>query len=479
MRDLKKIKKALLIVPPTGLYIREDRCQTPIERLATVAPRPPIDLLYIAAVLEQAGVECQVRDYPMIKGDWGSLEQDLRNFHPDILILSITTPSIENDLIAAEIAKKIDPEIITIAKGAHFNYLDKATLSQFPSLDIVTRGEYELTFKDIVTQSDLTQVLGITYSVNGKIYRNPDRPFLENLDELPFPARHLIDNKMYVRPDTGEPQTTLIAHRGCPFQCIFCLSTQVAGTRLRLRSPENIIKEIQQCISSFGIKNYLFRADTFTLNKNWTMELCQKIKQAKLDIAWSTSTRVDAVDEQLLKEMKSAGCWLLAFGIETGDNSILELIGKKNSLEEARQAIKLCKKVGIKTSLYFLLGLPWESEKTFNTTVSFAKELNPDFVEFFYVYPFPGTKLYQYVVDHGLLKPGEIPKTAYDGPAFPSFYLSLSELAKLRERALLSFYFRPGYLIRTLKNAGSFKQMFNYIRYGIKQLVKSKINIFS
>ncbi|MDI6784825.1 MAG: radical SAM protein, partial [bacterium] len=381
------ITRALLIVPPTGLYIREDRCQTPLEKLKTVTARPPIDLLYIAGAIEPAGVQCQIKDYPVTGGNWDTLKQVLADFRPEIMFLSITTPSLDSDMQACKLAKEVDPNLITVAKGAHFTLLDKDALTKYPDLDIVIRGEYELTAKEVVTQPDWSKIAGITYRdkvqssklkvqnldsaisksrvsdrnleesslrPQSEIIRNPDRPFIDHLDELPFPARHLIDNQRYIRPDTGEPQTTIITNRGCPYSCIFCLSTQVAGMKLRARTPENIVAELVECVTKHQINNFLFRADTFTLNKSWILELCQKIQEAKLDIKWACNSRVDTIDSDRLNAMKHAGCWLIAFGIETGDKEMLAQIKKNATLDQAQHAIKLCKQHNLKTSIYIL-----------------------------------------------------------------------------------------------------------------------------
>ncbi|MFB3895267.1 MAG: radical SAM protein [bacterium] len=465
------IKRAILIVPPTGLYIREDRCQTPIDRLKTVTARPPIDLLYIAGAIEKAGTQCLIKDYPVIGGNWDTLQQDLESFQPEMMFLSITTPSLDSDMQACTVAKEINPNLITVAKGAHFAFLDIDTLEKYPKLDLVIRGEYEITVQELVTQSEWSKITGITYRNNkSEIIKNPDRPFIETLDSIPFPARHLIDNRLYIRPDIGEPQTTIITNRGCPYPCIFCLSTQVAGMKLRTRTSDNIVAELQECVTQHQIRNFLFRADTFTLNKTWIIELCQKIKAADLHINWACNSRVDTIDSDRLAAMKQAGCWLIAFGIETGDKAMLDKIKKSATLDQARTALRLCKQHGIKTSIYILIGLPWESKETFAASVSFAKELDPDFIEFFYAYPFPGTEFYDIAVSEKLLAPGEIPKSAYDSPAIPTLYLTKAELAKLRNQALRQFYFRPSYIIRTLRHAGSAKQIWNYIRYGFRQL---------
>jgi len=468
--------KVLLIVPPTGLFIREDRCQTPIEDLKTVALRPPIDLLYAAAGFIQGGAECKIIDYPAISKSWQTLEIDISNFAPDLIVLSITTPSLEEDLkaamIAKKIAKKISKKITTIAKGAHFNLLHRETLEKFPDLDLVLRGEYEITCSEIAQGHPLSEIAGISYrDENGEIKINPTRPFIENIDEIPFPPRELIDNNLYVRPDTMEPQTTIITNRGCPFNCIFCLSNQVSGNRDRRRSPENIIAELKECVEKFAIRNFLFRSDLFTATKNWTLELCEKIIDSKLDISWSCNSRVDTIDRELLKALKRAGCWLIAYGVESGDEESLKKMRKKYDLSCIENAIKMTYEEGIKSSIYILFGFPWDTNEDLKKSTDFACKINPDFLEIFYVYPFPGTELYKMAVEEGLLHKGEIPKSAYSAPAMPSHFLSIDELARWRRRALRQFYLRPNFIIRTLLNSGSPKILKNYIKYGFIQLV--------
>jgi len=464
-------KKVLLIVPPTGLYIREDRCQTPIEELKTIAIRPPIDLMYAGAGFEQARTLCKIEDYPAEKKSWSDFEKDLKEFQPDILVISITTPSLIDDLKACDIAKKVNPKILTIAKGAHFNIFDKETLKQFPNLDAVLRGEYEITCREIGIQTTFKDIKGITYCQNNEIIRNPDRPFCENLDELPFPARHLIKNQLYIRPDTGEMQTTLVTNRGCPYNCIFCLAQQVAGKKVRMRSPENIVAEIEECINKFGIRNFLFRSDLFTANSDWVKRLCELIIRKNLKIEWACNSRVDTLNQEMLQMMKRAGCWLIAFGVESGNEEMLKKMRKNCSVDKAIKIFPLVRASGIKSSIYFLIGFPWDTPMTMKDNIRLAKRIDPDFIEIFYVYPFPGTELYDFAVQNNLLKKGEIPKAAYSHPAMPGLYMTAQEFNKWRKKILRSFYLRPAYILRTLIRAKSPKIIQNYIKYGLVQLV--------
>ncbi|MFH1741404.1 MAG: radical SAM protein [bacterium] len=462
--------KALLIVPPTGKYIREERCQTPLDEMHTIALRPPMDLLYMAGALEKKGVVCQIRDYPAIEVSWDSFRRDIVDFQPDALVLSITTPTLSEDLIAARIAKEINPAIITISKGAHFSQLDLEALEQHPRLDIAIRGEYEETICDLAAEEPLSEIPGITHRADGQPVRTPDRPFIADLDRIPFPARHLIDNRLYFRPDTGALQATIVTSRGCPYPCVFCLAGHVAGKKARVRSPENVIAEIRECIDRHGIRDFLFRSDLFTANRKWVLDLCAAIRELGVTISWSCNSRVDTIDEEILDAMKAAGCWLIAFGVESGSPALLEKMRKATNLDVAEQSLRLCRKAGIKSSIYFVIGLPWETRETFEESVRFAKRIDPDFLEVFFGYPFYGTEFYSVAVQEGLLKEGELPLQGYNHPSLPTLSMSMEELAGLRTEFLRSFYVRPGFILRTLLNTRSPKILKNYLVYGWRQM---------
>jgi len=458
-------------VPPTGLYIREDRCQTPIEEMKTIALRPPIDLMYSAASTEQAGCECRLVDYPAEGKGWQEFEADLREFQPQVLMISITTPSLAKDVVAAEVAKQVDPSILTVAKGAHFLVCDRETLERWPALDCVIRGEYELTAAEIGKGIPLKDIAGVTWRApDGTIVQNPPRPFIEDLDSIPFPARHLVRNELYFRPDTMEPQTTIVTNRGCPHSCVYCLAPVVSGKKNRYRSVGNVLAELEECVTRFGIRNFLFRSDLFTQNKKWVIELCQAILERGLQIEWASNSRVDTIDAELLSWMKKAGCWLIAYGVESGNQQMLDLMKKRATVEQARQAIRLTREAGIRSSVYFLMGLPWDKPETLEDNVRFAQELMPDYVEIFYTYPFPGTELYKIALEQGLLREGEIPREAYSRPAIDGLYMTREELAQWRKKALRRIYLKPSYIWQTLRNARSPRELANYVKYGFLAL---------
>lgn len=464
-------KRAFFAVPPTGRFIREDRCQTPIDRLKTVALRPPIDLLYAAGAFEKKGLDCRLCDFPAEDLVWDDFTRQIREFKPHFVILSITTPSLQDDLRATQLIKEIDPSIVTIAKGAHFNTLDVVTLEKCPTLDIALRGEYEETCMDIARGEPIESIPGLTWRrEGGEVVRNPDRALPPDLDTLPFPARHLARNDLYIRPDTGEAQTTIVTNRGCPFSCSYCLANQVSGLKNRYRSVEDVMAELRECVHQHGIRNFLFRSDLFTQNKKWVIELCDRIVEEKLGISWASNSRVDTVNPEVLAAMKRAGCWLIAFGVEKGTNAALEAINKKATVEQAYEALRITRDAGIRRSIYILVGLPADDRAAIEEDIRFAQKLDPDYLEIFYPYPFPGTPLYREAVAAGLLEDGVIPKEAYGLPAMPTRHLSMEELSDLRTECLRKFYLRPAFIVRTLGKTRSPREFVNYLRYGFLQL---------
>lgn len=471
-RPIPVRKKAVLIYPPTGRYLREDRCQTPLKGHSTSSLRMPLDLAYLASALEQVGVACVIKDYPNLRQGWERFVSDLKEIRPDMLIISVTSLTIEKDMRAAELAKESLPSILTVAKGAHFLAADRDVLERHPSLDVVIRGEGEITIQELATKASLKDVAGITYR-DGKsvVIRNQDRPFIEDIDRIPFPARHLLDNNLYVRPDTEELQTDIKTSRGCPYSCIFCLAGLVSGKKIRNRSPENVLAEIGECYKRYGIRNFHFRSDLFTMDKEWVIKLCKMIVDSGMDIQWVSNSRVDTIDEERVTWMRRAGCWLVSLGIESGSREMLEHIKKRITLDDARRAVKLCRKAGIKTYLYYIIGFPWETKETALDTIRFSHELDGDFIEVYAPYPFPGTELSEIVEKMNLHVPNRSSEESYKTNVFRSTELDVNELAKLRKKALRSFYLRPSYIIRTMSAVKSPKVMWNYVRKGLGFIV--------
>lgn len=466
--------KALLIVPPTGQYVREDRCQRHVKSCVVPVQRPPMDLMFMAATLESVGVECVIRDYP-VEDAGATFEEDFRKLNPNYLVLSITTSTLAQDMEACRLAKSLKPETLTIAKGAHFLRHDVEAFKTFKDLDVAIRGECELVIGDIVKAKYLREVKGITFRNEKDICRNEPRPLIESLDLLPFPARHLVDNARYIRPDTGEPLALIESSRGCPAQCIYCLTAQVAGYKIRTRSEGLIADEIEQCVNKYNIRNFGFKADTFTWQKDWVLGVCKEIVARKSKIEWYSNSRVDTLDEDRLEWMKKAGCYAVGLGIESGSQETLDKIKKGVTLEQARKAVKLCKAFGIKTYTYFMIGFPWETREHIQRTLDFALELDGDFVDFLIAYPFSGTELEEMVKSNKLLDNHVSIEDcdAYAQALVGTQYLSAEELTSCRKEALRTFYTRPRYIARQILQAKSPTVIYNYIKYGVRALSKA------
>ncbi|MBI4683200.1 MAG: radical SAM protein [Nitrospirae bacterium] len=465
-----KNRRALFIVPPTGLFYRDDRCQVSLKGVSN-APRPPLDLAYMSAVLEENGIECRMRDYPVEDGTWQDVEEDIRNFAPSMLIIYTTITSIKEDLHVCEIAKEIDPGIITIAKGGDTTISPVERLEMCRDLDIAIIGEPELTLLEISQGRDLKDIKGICYRENGNIVKTHRRPFIEDLDSLPFPSRHLLDQSKYTRPDTGEIQTTIQSSRGCPSKCIYCLSRIVAGSDLRLRSPKNVVDELEHCVRDYNIRNFFFRADTFTWDKEWVITVCKEIMNRKLDIQWVANSRSNTVDDERLIWMKRAGCWLVSFGVESGNQYILDMTRKGITLDQSREALRLAKKYRLKTFVTFLIGMPWDTEETIMQTFDFAREIDSDFFEVILPYPFPGTIYYEIAKRDNLIVDG-----AYDhiydhfNSVVRTYHLSADELTELKKKSFWYLYARPKYVKKIISQCNSPRAFKNYLSFGIDKM---------
>ncbi len=473
-----KLEKALLFNPPVGLYQRgEDRCQAEVEGGSATSLRPPNDLGYIASMLRQIGVTPFIADYPAEKKRWNHFEEDLQTIQPDFLVMSITTSTIKDDMKAFSIAKALNPVIFTIAKGAHFYTCNKEELKEavYNVTDVAIIGEAETIINNLIlakrNESDLSTIRGVLFRDHlNQIIQTAPGPFWDDLDKIPFPARDLIKNHLYVRPDTGEPQATIQTARGCPSQCIFCLSPIISGMKLRERSVGNIVTELEECVNKYHIRNFFFRADTFTMNKKSVIELCKEIMKRQINIAWVANSRVNTIDEERLTWMKKAGCWLVAFGIESGNDEIQKQIKKGTTQAQACEAVKLCRKLGIKTYGFYLIGFPWETREMIMDTLRLARELRCDFSEIHLAIPYEGTEFYKIAQDLGILTETAVGHDYFFNPAIGTLHVTRDELIEMRKKTLMSLYLSPRYITNTLIHIRSLKEVKNYTRYGARLL---------
>ena len=472
------IMKALLFNPPGSLFQRgEERCQADIEGSATVTLRPPNDLGYMASILRVIGVEPAIRDYPARGEDFRKLVADTIDFRPDLVVMSSTVGTVREDMEAFKIIKKIRSSIICIAKGAPFVVYPPDTFKsdKYEAMDFALCGETEFVIGELVSAikqgGPLDGLKGIIWRKDEKFFHSPPAPFIENLDSLPFPARDLMDNHLYTLPG-GESLATIQVSRGCPARCIYCLTPMISGKRLRQRSVKNVIAEIKECVEKYGISNFFFRADTFTLNKSFVIDLCRAILQSGLSIRWVANSRPDTLDEEKLFWMKKAGCWLIALGIESGSEETLEKSRKGISRDDSIRAVRLIRKTGIKVYGFFMIGFPWENERHIKETMKLAKALKCDFPEVHIAVPYPGTELYKMAVALNLLSEPEVGYNYFSMPLIGTQYLSREDLQIFRKKFLRSLYFNPIYIVKTLWGIRNLPEASTYIKRGLKLLRK-------
>ena len=460
-------KKSLLSYPQSPILNREDRCQQPTKDLLVIPPLPPTDLLYLASIAEQAGLEAYVRDYSL----GGDFDQDLNDIQPDYLLANIATPTLENDINCFKIAKKILPKVINIAKGAVFLTYNSEIMLKNKEINYIISGEAEETLKELLEgEKKPKDILGLWYKEGFVAKFSGVRPFIENLDTLPFPARHLIDNSVYRRPDNNKVQAVIKVSRGCPHHCFFCLATPTSGRKVRMRSPENIIAEIRECINKYNIRNFIFWSDIFNQDREWTVNLCEKIIKSGLKFTWSANTRADTADLKMAKLMHKAGCRLVSLGVESGSQFILDKIGKNITLDEIRDTVDAFKKAKIKIYNYFVLGLPWDDEATMSETIDFAIELDSDFVSFYTATPLPGTRFYNFIKNE-LHEEVESYENAYYEPCVNTYSLSKEQVMEFHKNAVKAFYLRPLYILKMLLKIRSPYEIKSYFLAGMKILL--------
>ncbi len=454
--------------------MRDPRCQAPVDTRVAEPPRPPMDLAYIAAVLGENGVSCTIRDYPAERKGWASYKGDIASLKPDMIIITTTIPTLERDLFSLEIAKDYDKEIFTVAKGPHLFYFDREIMHKDKNIDLMVWEESPVIFKELLWEESLYRIKGTTFRYNGEIVKNEKRPDENYINKLPLPARRLLGNALYRTPDTDEPIAFILTGMGCPHRCIFCNSGNVYGYSVHSRDILSVVDEIEVCVKDFSIKNFFFRSETFTFDREWIISLCKKILDRKLKIRWGANSRVDTIDEERLCWMKNSGCSVIGFGAETASREGLEGIGKNINPGQIENAVSLCKRFDIESFLIFIIGFPWDTKKTIKDTIDFTIATNPSFIEVNIAFPFPGTSLYGLVKERGLLASDRLIGYDYSNPVVKTQTLSRDDLKKLRKKFLRDFYFRPGYILGTIRRLKSLRIGINYIRWALKFI----INIF-
>ncbi len=440
--------KVLLVNPPSRKLDQED------------VVVPPLGLAYLASALERDGHSVKILDAFAQGWSWVDFAEGIKKERADLIGIGGMTPTIDNTLRAVKICRPHARYIVI--GGPHFSVHGQRFFKDCPALDFGILGEGENRFLELVKRLEEGKDPWDLPGLVGPEKFNPPGNFIGDLDGLPFPARHLLPNSSYryaLWP--GERVTTMITSRGCPYRCIFC-DKSIFGSRWRARSPQNVLEEMEQIVKELGIRSVIIYDDLFTLQKQRVIEICQGILERGLRIEWKCEGRVDRVDEEMLAWLKKAGCSLIAYGVESGNQVGIDYLQKGITLSQIRRAFALSRQAGIRPMAYFILGIPVETYAQGLETIRFARELNPDYAQFSILSPFKGTKLYEEAKAKGWYQEVEA-NNPFDKdqkrPVLISEHWSEERLRKILRQAHRSFYFRPSYVLRKLRSIRGFKQM--------------------
>jgi len=421
-------------------------------------PFIPLGLGYLAAVTEKAGHEVKVIDCQAEKLNYETFRSRIAETPSDFIGATSTTLLYKSAMQILTIAKETQPQATTVLGGSHGTFWDENALKEYPTVDIIVRGEGEETIVDLAEKleslSSLADVLGITYRDGEKIHRNPDRPYIKDLDSIPFPAHHLmpIDKLKH----NGKLLIPLVSSRGCVFWCDFCSTVRMFGRGYRMRSAKNVVDEMQFVHEKYGVDQVTFYDDAFSVDRDRVVEICQELHNRNLKLMWDCGTRVDMVDRELMQTMRKAGCIAVWMGVESGSETILGAMNKSIKLDQTLKAFKTAQKVGLITIANVVLGFPGETEQTAKETIQFVKKVNPDDVGFYVATPYPGTPMYEQVIKNGWLKISDFNRFDTAGPTFETPQLSMEKLAELRGKAYQQFYLRPGYVLHMMRKGGTY-----------------------
>ncbi|HEX5837029.1 MAG TPA: radical SAM protein [Anaerolineales bacterium] len=472
----------MLVNPPTpdgGLWIRTQHRVGRRTRENMVWPQ--VSLAQMAALLHPV-YKIKVVDCNAERMGWPEFTKLLDKYQPKYYLTQMTAPTLENDLYGCFLAHARGAK--TIAFGTHITPIPVETMRPYPSLDIALVGEPDLTIRDLLDHLEgriderspeikamfdkhdpmykpsfnedgsvnMHGIKGIAWRKNGEIILNFPRPFVADLDQMPIPMHELLPLQTYRMPLIKGPFTFIVTSRGCPAGCTYCIKHVSYQYATRLRSPKLIMEELWY-LKKLGIHNIHMYADLFTVNRDQVVELCKMIIEENIGIKWTCNSRVDFVDEEMLALMGKAGCRLISWGIESGNEQILKHARKGAYPDKAERALRWAKKAGIMNWGYFIIGLPGETEETIRQTIDFAKKLPLDIALFHVAAPYPGTPFFFEVVENKWFRPGtrweqvDMDKgTVLDYPN-----ISAERLLYWQKRAFREWAFRPGPLLTYLK----------------------------
>jgi len=462
--------KVLLLNPPPvdGVnVVREGRC---MQRTATwTTVWAPVSLATTAAVLRDAGLEPRIVDGIVEEIDLAGLGRLVADWQPGLVVINTATPSIESDLALGTTVKESWPAAKTLAMGVHLSALPEECLAMGPDIDMLVRGEPEYTIRDaalaLAAGEPLDGVIGLSWrGDDGAVHHNEKRPFIAHLDELPFPAWDLVDTGNYRLPFSNKRFLLVASARGCPYGCTFCANKVYYGARLRKRLPKRIVDEMEWVVKKFGITDFLVWSESFTNDQEYAIETAEEIIRRGLKIDWVSNSRVDTVSEKLLKTIKAAGCWMIGYGIESGNQQVLDSVRKGTSLQQAVDAVRMAQQAGLEVTGHCVLGFPGETEETMQQTIDFAKRLKLDYVQFYCAVAFPGSPLYQQCLDSGWLDESDWKYFEQNFSVISTPQLAAAQVMKARDKAFKQYYLQPRVVWNMVKKIRTPGDLANFAR---------------
>jgi len=467
--------KILLINPPSENEIIGNNPEIIEEERGF---NPPLGLLYLAAYLQKHSnhtvkvIDCQAEelDYPQLK-------KEIKSFSPDVAGITAMTLTLIDVVKTVQLVKSIDNNIKVVLGGPHVHIFPTETIN-LPGIDYLVLGEGEKPFYDLVNaiekKKGISRLRGIVYKQGRKTINTGPRKFLRNLDQIPFPARELTPYQKYSSlMAKRQPITTMITSRGCPFRCKFCDRPNL-GKLFRARSAQNVVDEMEECVN-MGIHEFLIYDDTFTVNKQRVLDICDEIIKRKLDIGWDIRSRVNTVDKEMLQKLKEANCERIHYGIESGSPKVLKALNKGITVNQVKKAFRLTQEVGIDTLAYFMMGNPLETKKEIAESIKLMKEVNPNFVHITILTPFPATALYFEALAKGIIKTdvwrdfAKNPNSKFVPPVWNE-YFNREELREIVNNAYKEFYTRPNYIFKEMLKVRSLPEAKRKVKAGLKIL---------
>lgn len=444
--------KCLLIDPPdhTPDIFKGKKAPTATEMHEVY---PPLGLAYIAATLLRNGVVVRLIEARTRGLSHEEVIERIEKDGPQFVGITAITSRVNSALYLSKKVKEIDPNIKVILGGPHIHFEHKTIINN-ESVDFCVRGEGEITALDLINclvkGSDLSEIKGITFKRGNDVIVNPPRTFIKDLDTFAFPARELMHNPAYRGLWTeGQTFSSVLATRGCPFHCAFCAAPAIWGRKHRRRSVENVLDELDEIYQKFGVRYVRFVDDLLIVDKKWTIDLCRGIIERGLtDLIWACDGRVGLMSEELLNEMKNAGCRVIFYGIEFGSQKILDFCQKGFTIKQVRETIDMTAKVGISSYGYFMMGYPTETVETIEDTINLAKDLalnnGMDSAGFSIVTPFPGTALFEYCRVNDMLRTTDWSQYSYQlkKGVIKLRNVTDEKLNELYERAIDEFQFK-------------------------------------